>query len=44
MNCGAAGLLAAVNGARDAGLDELRLIPSTTDLDEIDRARDVLGI
>ncbi|UUO02017.1 hypothetical protein M4D79_28025 [Mycolicibacterium novocastrense] len=44
MNCGAAGLLAAVNGAREAGLDELRLIPSTTDPDEIDRAREVLGI
>ncbi|OBB75873.1 hypothetical protein A5759_06395 [Mycobacterium sp. 852014-52144_SCH5372336] len=44
FNCGASGLLAAVNGAREAGLDELRLIPSTTDPDEIDRARDVLGI
>ncbi|WP_126315916.1 LLM class flavin-dependent oxidoreductase [Mycobacterium neumannii] len=44
FNCGASGLLAAVNGAREAGLDELRLIPSTTDPEEIDRARDVLGI
>lgn len=44
LNCGAAGLLAAVNGAREAGLDELRLIPSTADPDEIDRAREVLGI
>ncbi|WP_082929239.1 LLM class flavin-dependent oxidoreductase [Mycobacterium sp. 852013-51886_SCH5428379] len=44
LNCGAAGLLAAVNGAREAGLDELRLIPSTADTDEIDRAREVLGI
>ncbi|HEY7053075.1 MAG TPA: hypothetical protein VH496_13215 [Mycobacterium sp.] len=44
LNCGASGLLAAVNGARKAGLDELRLIPSTADPDEIDRAREVLGI
>lgn len=44
LNCGASGLLAAVNGAREAGLDELRLIPSTADPDEIDRAREVLGI
>lgn len=44
LNCGAAGLLAAVTGARDAGLDELRLIPTTADPDEIDRAREVLGI
>ena len=42
--CGAAGLLTSVNGAREVGLDELRLIPSTADPDEIDRARDVLGI
>jgi len=44
LMCGASGLLTAVNGAREAGLDELRLIPSTADPDEIDRARDVLGI
>lgn len=44
LNCGATGLLAAVNGARTAGLDELRLVPTTADPDEIDRARDVLGI
>lgn len=44
LNCGAAGLLNAVNGAREAGLDELRLIPTTADPDEIDRAREVLGI
>ncbi|WP_448389693.1 hypothetical protein [Mycolicibacterium sp. XJ1904] len=44
MNCGASGLVAAVNGAREAGLDEIRLIPSTSDPGEIDRARDVLGI
>lgn len=44
LNCGAAGLLAAVNGARAAGLDEIRLIPTTSDVEEIDRARDVLGI
>jgi alkanesulfonate monooxygenase SsuD/methylene tetrahydromethanopterin reductase-like flavin-dependent oxidoreductase (luciferase family) len=44
LMCGAAGLLHAVNGAREAGLDELRLIPTTADPDEIDRARDVLGI
>ncbi|MED5811012.1 LLM class flavin-dependent oxidoreductase [Mycolicibacterium sp. 050232] len=44
LNCGAAGLLAAVDAARDAGLDELRLIPTTADPEEIDRAREVLGI
>jgi alkanesulfonate monooxygenase SsuD/methylene tetrahydromethanopterin reductase-like flavin-dependent oxidoreductase (luciferase family) len=44
LNCGAPGLLNAVRGAREAGLDELRLIPTTADVDEIDRARDVLGI
>lgn len=44
LNCGASGLLAAVNGAREAGLDEIRLVPTTADPDEIDRARDVLGI
>lgn len=44
LNCGAAALLEAVNGAREAGLDELRLIPTTADPDEIDRAREVLGI
>ena len=44
LNCGAAGLLNAAQGARDAGLDELRLIPTTADPNEIDRAREVLGI
>ncbi|MGV0780832.1 LLM class flavin-dependent oxidoreductase [Mycolicibacterium sp. XJ775] len=44
LNCGAEGLLTAVNAARDAGLDELRLIPTTADPQEIDRAREVLGI
>lgn len=44
LNCGPSGLLAAVNGAREAGLDEIRLIPSTADPTEIDRAREVLGI
>jgi alkanesulfonate monooxygenase SsuD/methylene tetrahydromethanopterin reductase-like flavin-dependent oxidoreductase (luciferase family) len=44
LNCGAAGLLSAVNGAREAGLDELRLIPTTADPNEIDRAREVLGL
>ncbi|BBZ36392.1 hypothetical protein [Mycolicibacterium confluentis] len=44
LNCGASALRAAVNGAREAGLDELRLIPTTSDPDEIDRAREVLGI
>ncbi|MCV7365798.1 LLM class flavin-dependent oxidoreductase [Mycolicibacterium neworleansense] len=44
LNCGVSGLLAAVNGAREAGLDELRLVPTTADPDEIDRAREVLGI
>jgi alkanesulfonate monooxygenase SsuD/methylene tetrahydromethanopterin reductase-like flavin-dependent oxidoreductase (luciferase family) len=41
---GAAGLLALVDGARAAGLDDLKLIPTTADPAEIDRARDVLGI
>jgi alkanesulfonate monooxygenase SsuD/methylene tetrahydromethanopterin reductase-like flavin-dependent oxidoreductase (luciferase family) len=44
LNCGASALLGAVNGAREAGLDEIRLVPTTADPDEIDRARDVLGI
>jgi alkanesulfonate monooxygenase SsuD/methylene tetrahydromethanopterin reductase-like flavin-dependent oxidoreductase (luciferase family) len=44
LNCGAAGLLNAVKEAREAGLDELRLIPTTADPDEIDRVREVLGI
>jgi hypothetical protein len=44
LNCGASALRTAVNEARDAGLDELRLIPTTADPDEIDRAREVLGI
>jgi alkanesulfonate monooxygenase SsuD/methylene tetrahydromethanopterin reductase-like flavin-dependent oxidoreductase (luciferase family) len=44
LNCGPAGLRNAVDEAREAGLDELRLIPTTADPDEIDRAREVLGI
>lgn len=44
LNCGASGLRAAVKGAGEAGLDELRLIPTTADPDEIDRAREVLGL
>jgi alkanesulfonate monooxygenase SsuD/methylene tetrahydromethanopterin reductase-like flavin-dependent oxidoreductase (luciferase family) len=44
LNCGEAGLRSAVDGARAAGLDELRLIPTTADPDEIDRAREVLGM
>jgi alkanesulfonate monooxygenase SsuD/methylene tetrahydromethanopterin reductase-like flavin-dependent oxidoreductase (luciferase family) len=44
LNCGASGLLNAVNEGRDAGLDELRLIPTTADPNEIDRARDTLGL
>lgn len=44
LNCGASALRAAVDGAREAGLDELRLIPTTADPDEIDRAREVLGM
>lgn len=44
LNCGAAALRAAVSEAREVGLDELRLIPTTTDPHEIDRAREVLGI
>jgi alkanesulfonate monooxygenase SsuD/methylene tetrahydromethanopterin reductase-like flavin-dependent oxidoreductase (luciferase family) len=43
-NPGRAGLLAIVRGARAAGLDSLRLVPTTADPDEIDRARDVLGL
>jgi hypothetical protein len=33
-----------VNGAREAGLDDIILVPTTADPDEIDRARDVLGV
>ncbi|MEZ0341099.1 hypothetical protein ACAG25_14050 [Mycobacterium sp. pV006] len=44
LNCGPSALVAAVNLAREAGIDELRLIPTTADPDEIDRAREVLGI
>lgn len=44
LNCGAARLVAAVRGAREAGLDEIRLVPTTADPYEIDRAREVLGI
>lgn len=43
-NYGVAGLRDAVKGARDAGLDGLIIMPTTSDPDEIDRARDVLGI
>lgn len=43
-NYGVAGLQNAVTGARDAGLDNIILMPTTADPDEIDRARDVLGI
>lgn len=41
---GEKGLLDAVAAAKAAGLDELRIIPTTDDPAEIDRARDVLGI
>jgi alkanesulfonate monooxygenase SsuD/methylene tetrahydromethanopterin reductase-like flavin-dependent oxidoreductase (luciferase family) len=44
LNCGASGLRNAVSEARAAGLDELRLIPTTADPHEIDRAREVLGV
>ena len=43
-NFGATGLLNAVSGAREAGVDDLILIPTTSDPSEIDRAREVLGI
>jgi alkanesulfonate monooxygenase SsuD/methylene tetrahydromethanopterin reductase-like flavin-dependent oxidoreductase (luciferase family) len=43
-NYGAKGLREIVDSARSMGLDEIILMPSTTDPDEIDRARDVLGI
>lgn len=43
-NVGASGLRDAVDGARAAGLDELRLFPTTADPSEIDRAREVLGV
>ena len=44
LNYGAENLLKAVNGAREAGVDDLILIPTTSDPSEIDRAREVLGI
>jgi alkanesulfonate monooxygenase SsuD/methylene tetrahydromethanopterin reductase-like flavin-dependent oxidoreductase (luciferase family) len=43
-NFGDKGLLNAVNDAREAGVDDLILIPTTSDPSEIDRAREVLGI
>jgi len=38
-----AALRAAVDAARDAGCDELFLVPTTADPDELDRTRDALG-
>jgi alkanesulfonate monooxygenase SsuD/methylene tetrahydromethanopterin reductase-like flavin-dependent oxidoreductase (luciferase family) len=43
-NVGAEGLRSAVEGARRAGLDNFTIMPTTSDPDELDRARDVLGI
>lgn len=43
-NFGVDGLRNAVKGAKDAGLDGLVIMPTTSDPSEIDRARDVLGI
>jgi alkanesulfonate monooxygenase SsuD/methylene tetrahydromethanopterin reductase-like flavin-dependent oxidoreductase (luciferase family) len=43
-NYGETGLRSAVEGARLAGLDDFILMPTTSDPDELDRARDVLGI
>ncbi len=37
-------LRTAVDAARDAGCDELFLVPTTADPDELDRTRDALGI
>jgi hypothetical protein len=39
-----AALQRVVDGARDAGADELFLVPTTADPTELDRARDALGI
>ena len=41
---GADNLRAAVSGARDAGVDDLLLLPTTADLNELPRAREALGI
>ena len=43
-NFGAARLREIVDSARSIGLNDIILIPSTADPDEIDRARDALGI
>jgi hypothetical protein len=39
-----AALREAVDAARDAGCDELFLVPTTADPEELDRTRDALGI
>lgn len=41
---GPAALRAAVAAGRDGGLDELFLVPTTADPDELDRAREALGV
>jgi alkanesulfonate monooxygenase SsuD/methylene tetrahydromethanopterin reductase-like flavin-dependent oxidoreductase (luciferase family) len=41
---GPAALRAAVAAGRDGGLDELFLVPTTADPNELDRARDALGV
>ncbi len=40
----AASLRAAVDACREAGCDELFLVPTTSDVTELDRTRDALGI
>jgi alkanesulfonate monooxygenase SsuD/methylene tetrahydromethanopterin reductase-like flavin-dependent oxidoreductase (luciferase family) len=39
-----AALREAMDGARDAGCDEMFLVPTTTDVTELDRTREALGI
>jgi alkanesulfonate monooxygenase SsuD/methylene tetrahydromethanopterin reductase-like flavin-dependent oxidoreductase (luciferase family) len=39
-----AALRRAVDNCRDAGADELFLVPTTTDVSELDRTRDALGV
>ena len=43
-NYGADRLRDAVAGAREIGLDELMLLPTTPDVTEIDRVREILGV
>jgi hypothetical protein len=39
-----AALRAAIDGAAAAGCDEMFLVPTTTDVTELDRTREALGL